>query len=396
MKATRSTWTSRFNIFRKPISWPWRVGLGVAAFVTIVVVYTIGSYVRQSADPNDMVLPNWSQLWWQGVVPALKPEKKGETPFSPATQAAIKEEGKQLEQSLTQLDEGERMANELKRLAGLAGPLSAERMRAEVLRRQAIYEYLLTDDRNRILAEEQKALTELPSGQREEVEANLKKIQEEYTKEKERHYIYKVRLWEDIKHTFWRLFVGLGIAVAVSLVLGVAMGCYAPVEAYFYPPLAVLAKIPGTVMLSLFFVIAGLNEKFYLSMILFGIIPTLTQTFYLYAKEVPEELLFKARTLGASQLECIFSVILPNILPKVMDAVRLAVGPALIFLYAAELTYGNEYEGLGCTLRLVSKKGIVESPTAYFYLVCIAAFGFLIDYSFRFAQKKLFPWYYSE
>ena len=49
---------------------------------------------------------------------------------------------------------------------------------------------------------------------------------------------------------------------------------------------------------------------------------------------------------------------------------------------------------------LNSKKSIDvrigESPTAYFYILCIAAFGFAIDYSFRWAQRKLCPWYYSE
>jgi NitT/TauT family transport system permease protein len=131
-------------------------------------------------------------------------------------------------------------------------------------------------------------------------------------------------------------------------------------------------------------------------MILFGLIPTMTLTYYVYTKEVPEELIYKARTLGASQPECIFSVIVPNILPKVLETIRLSVGPALIFLYAAELIYGNLGEGLGCTLRLMGKKGVTYLPVIYFYLVVIACLGFAIDWALRGTQRKLFPWYYPE
>src|SRR5260370_2150293 len=67
-----------------------------------------------------------------------------------------------------------------------------------------------------------------------------------------------------------------------------------------------------------------------------GLIPTLAQTVFHAAKEdVPEELLFKARTLGATQAECIWDVIFKYILPKVLEAVRLPLGPALVYLIPA-------------------------------------------------------------
>jgi NitT/TauT family transport system permease protein len=173
------------------------------------------------------------------------------------------------------------------------------------------------------------------------------------------------------------------------------MGCYAPIEAFLYPPLAILAKIPGTAMMSLFLVIAALNEFWFAQyMILFGMIPTLTQTMYYFTKDIPEELLFKARTLGASQLECIWSVIFRQILPKIMESLRLSVGPALIFLFAAEYVLGDV--GLGCRMRLVIHTSVTESPTVYFYIACVALLFFAIESSLRGLERKLFPWYYPE
>jgi NitT/TauT family transport system permease protein len=378
---------SRLNLFRKPISLPWRIGLGVASIATFAIIYTIAAAVLQSK-----LVPTWYQLWTQGVLPSFVPQDKGLEPLPPDVVAARAQDEKQIE-TLLALPEDEQVQVEKQRLKELLQAIP-QRLEAEQIRLRAV-DNLMFLPQHKYLEVQKKALDLLPE-QRAQIEEVLEKVRAENKNRDEKRIIWEIRIWEDMKHTFWRLFVGLGISVLVSVVLGVLMGCYAPIDAYLYPPLAILAKIPATVTLGLFFVIAGLNENFYLSLILFGIIPTLTQTIYIYTKEVPEELLFKARTLGASQMECIFSVILPNILPKIVESVRLGVGPALIFLYAAETIRGDEFQGLGCTLRLVLKKGLDEMPTAYFYLVCIAAFGFIIDYSFRFAQKKLFPWYYSE
>lgn len=201
-------------------------------------------------------------------------------------------------------------------------------------------------------------------------------------------------LWKDLRATFGRLAIAMVLSMAVALPLGVLMGCYTPLEAFLLPPLAFLAKIPATAMLGVFYIMPGigLSERFFTAMILFGIIPTLTQTIYHAAKEdVPEELLFKARTLGASQAECIWDVVLRHILPKVLEAFRLSIGPALIFLFASETIYGDE--GLGRRIRLQSSKGIERYPIVFFYLACAGLFGLTVDSALRWIRRVLCPWY---
>src|SRR5262245_59621799 len=48
---------------------------------------------------------------------------------------------------------------------------------------------------------------------------------------------------EDAKATGMRLFLGLFLGGAGAVVLGLAMGCLAVFESFFYPPLSLLAKI---------------------------------------------------------------------------------------------------------------------------------------------------------
>jgi NitT/TauT family transport system permease protein len=204
----------------------------------------------------------------------------------------------------------------------------------------------------------------------------------------------EVRFWEDMKATYYRLLVGLIWTVLVSLLVGVLMGCYAPVEAFFMPSLAFCSKIPGTALVVLFSLVVGLTFKLYTVLIFFGIFPTLAQLYFHAAKEdVPEELLFKARTLGASQFGCIWNVILPHIAPKILEGIRLSVGPALVYLIATEYLWGENRHGVGTTLRTAELKGISVAPLVYCYVITLGTVGLIIDSTMRWLRRKLFPWY---
>lgn len=205
-------------------------------------------------------------------------------------------------------------------------------------------------------------------------------------------------LIEDMKATYGRLLWGLFLSAAVSLPLGLLMGCYAPIEAFFQPVLAYLAKIPGTAIFGVFLIVPfiGLTDKMYTAMIMFGIIPTLTQSIYHAAKDdVPEELLFKARTLGASQMSCIYDVIFKSIVPKFLHAIRLSVGPALIFLFAAELIMAQTGEGMGGTIRLQGRRVASGAPVVYLYVVVAGLIGLALDSALGWLNRKLCPWYYK-
>ncbi len=193
----------------------------------------------------------------------------------------------------------------------------------------------------------------------------------------------------DSKATAIRLFAGLFLGVFGAVALGMLMGCFTPLEAFFYPPMALLAKIPPTAMLAVFFVLFGVEQKMYIAMIAFGVLPTLAQSVYLSVKEVPEELPFKAYTLGASHMEVIWNVLFRFVFPKLIDAVRLQIGPAMVYLIAAEWMVGDE--GFGYRIRLQTR--IQNMSVVYPYLALLAAFGFSMDFALRKVQGLVCPWY---
>lgn len=186
-----------------------------------------------------------------------------------------------------------------------------------------------------------------------------------------------------------RLFLGLGLGVLAALILGLGMGCLAPVEALFSPPLSLLAKLPPTAALAVFFVLVGTGDNMYVAMIAIGILPALALSVHLAVKEFPEELVYKAYTLGASHLEVVGSIVFRQVLPRFIDAVRLSIGPAMVYLIAAEMVVGDV--GFGYRIRLQSK--LLNMSLVYPYLAVLMAYGFGMDFLLRRLQRWLCPWF---
>lgn len=194
---------------------------------------------------------------------------------------------------------------------------------------------------------------------------------------------------DDAAATFGRLARGMAAGVVLAVLLGLAMGCFPVVEALFSPPLALLAQVPPTAALAVFFVLVGTDTNMYVAMIAFGLLPSLATGVHLAVRDVPEELLFKAYTIGASHAEVVWNIIFPIVLPRILDAVRLQIGPAMVYLIAAEMVCGDV--GFGYRIRLQSR--LLNMNVVYPYLALLALFGFAMNALLRALSRLLCPWH---
>ncbi|MEM6731536.1 MAG: ABC transporter permease subunit, partial [Myxococcota bacterium] len=78
-----------------------------------------------------------------------------------------------------------------------------------------------------------------------------------------------------------------------------------------------------------------------------------------------------------------------QILPQFIDSIRLQIGPAMVYLIAAEMVCAGE--GFGYRIRIQFKK--LDMDVVYPYLVLLAVFGFLMDWLLRKLQERTCPWY---
>lgn len=197
-------------------------------------------------------------------------------------------------------------------------------------------------------------------------------------------------LWIDTKASLFRFAMGIGCGVAISFVLGMAMGCFPVVEALCLPCLSFFAKIPPTAMLAVYFVLFGTDIRLFVALLALGIAPTLAQSIcQAVQKDVREHDVHKAYTLGASHMEVIWNVVFRQVLPRILQFIQLQVGPAMVFLIAAEYMLADE--GFGYRLRMQSR--LVNMNVVYLYLLLLGLAGFGIDWLLTRLRRWLCPWF---
>ena len=201
---------------------------------------------------------------------------------------------------------------------------------------------------------------------------------------------WKTMIVQDAWATYSRLVKGLVWGCVLSMILGTLMGCFDGLASFLLPTLSFLSKVPGTAMLAVFFVLAGTGETMFIAMIGFGILPTLTQSIYLSARDdLHHEEIDKAYTLGASNIEVIWEVVFPQILPKILDNIRLQLGPAMVFLIAAEMLVGQV--GMGYQVRMQQR--LLHMNVVYDYLFILGATGLLMDKGMLSFRQWWCPWF---
>jgi NitT/TauT family transport system permease protein len=160
------------------------------------------------------------------------------------------------------------------------------------------------------------------------------------------------------------------------------------VRATLAPLIAVLSLIPPMAILPILFIVFGLGEVSKVVLIVIGIGPFLMRDMALRVAELPGEQIIKAQTLGASTWQIVLRVVLPQMLPRLIDAVRLALGPAWLFLIAAEAIAATD--GLGYRIFLVRR--YLAMDVILPYVVWITLLAFVFDWLLVRMQTRLFPW----
>ena len=163
----------------------------------------------------------------------------------------------------------------------------------------------------------------------------------------------RILFWHDTWASLKRLGLGIGISATLGLIFGLLIGLLPQVRSALAQFVAVLSMIPPLAVLPILFIVFGLGELSKVVLIIVGILPFLIRDLSARVLEIPREMIVKAETLGASSLVIALRVALPQLLPRLIQAVRLSLGPAWLFLIAAEAIASEQ--GLGYRIFLVRR-----------------------------------------
>jgi NitT/TauT family transport system permease protein len=198
----------------------------------------------------------------------------------------------------------------------------------------------------------------------------------------------RILLWHDTAISLRRLGLGVGLSASIGLLFGLLIGLLPHVRATLSGFVAVISMVPPLALLPILFIVFGLGELSKVVLIVIGITPFLIRDLSQRSLEIPREQIVKAETLGASTLTIALRVALPQVLPRLIQSVRLSLGPAWLFLIAAEAIASD----LGLGYRIFLVRRYLAMDVILTYVLWITALAFLIDWALKALARRAFPW----
>lgn len=202
----------------------------------------------------------------------------------------------------------------------------------------------------------------------------------------------QITAWSDTLASLWRLGIGVAIATVSTLLMGIALGVVPLIRSALGPIVAVIAVIPPIAVLPILFIALGLGEASKIALIAIGIAPYMIRDLAGHVAGLPAEQMVKAQTLGASSWQLTLRVALPQALPRLIESLRLSMGPAWVFLISAEAVASDV--GLGYRIFLVRRylsMDIILPYVAWISLLAIAT-----DLVLQLISRRAFPWAHGD
>jgi NitT/TauT family transport system permease protein len=124
-------------------------------------------------------------------------------------------------------------------------------------------------------------------------------------------------------------------------------------------------------------------------LIVIGVAPTIVLDTFNLTRSVPAEQTVKAFTLGASDFSVAYRVVMKQILPRVLNSVRLNLKAVMLFLFAGEMIASTD----GLAYRIALLRRHMGMDVIIPYVLWVALLLFLVDFAMRLINRKLHPWF---
>lgn len=196
------------------------------------------------------------------------------------------------------------------------------------------------------------------------------------------------QLVEHLGASLARSLSGFLLAILVAIPLGILIAWYRHVADLLNPLLEVLRNTAALALLPVFVLLLGLGEASKVSLILFACTwPILLNT--ISAVRTVDPLLVKsARSLGFSQLQLFFKVVLPASVPTVFTGIRLAGANSILVLIAAEMIGAKA--GIGYLITYSQYN--FQVPKMYAGIITISLLGLAFNQALITLERRLSRW----
>ncbi len=185
-----------------------------------------------------------------------------------------------------------------------------------------------------------------------------------------------------------RTFIGFTVATLLAIPMGLAIGYSPTFYALVSPFLSMLRPIPAIAFIPLVILWFGIGEFSKIVLIFLASFLYITLNAAAGVKAVPIDLVRAARSLGVSERQLFFHVILPESLPYVITGIKVGAAVSWTVVVAAELVAAQQ--GLG--YMIMDGATFFRIPDVYVGITLIGAMGFCIERFITALERRLVHW----
>ncbi len=197
-----------------------------------------------------------------------------------------------------------------------------------------------------------------------------------------------VGLWENVMWSLVRVVIGFFLGCLFGIPLGFAMGLNSWLRGWFDPIVEFMRPVPPLALIPLIIIWFGIGEQGKISLLFLAALWIMIIGARAGVSGVNISKVHAAYSLGASKRQLLRKVILPNSLPEIFTAARVAMGVCWGTVVAAELVAAEK--GAGKMIIAASKFQLTD--IVLIGIIIIGVIGFGIDVLMRIAENKLVPW----
>ena len=185
-----------------------------------------------------------------------------------------------------------------------------------------------------------------------------------------------------------RMAIGFGVALVVSIPLGLLMGRSRTVASFFNPLLMVIYPVPKAALMPIIMLWLGIGDLAKTLVIFLGVsLPVIYHSFE-GAKAVEEKMLWSGAAMGLSAAQRMIRIVLPAALPEILTGCRTGLVLALITMITSEMI--ARQSGAGNILFNALDMG--QYDTVYAMIIIIGAMGIGLDAAFERLRGRLVRW----
>ena len=195
-------------------------------------------------------------------------------------------------------------------------------------------------------------------------------------------------LLKDTVASLWRVGVGFLLALVLAIPIGVLMGSFASIRALLEPLFGLMRYMPAPAFIPLLILYLGIEKKKKIMLIFIGVFFFNSLMVMDTVKFVPKELIEATYMLGGDRWSVLKQVILPYVLPGIIDACRINLAAAWQLVIVSELIAANE--GLGRRISVAGR--FLKTDEIFVGLIVIGIIGLIFDLLFQYFLRVSCQW----